>query len=245
MRLRLILSFILIVIVSIASVALIARRQTVTAVHTFMYRGGLSGTEGLIDNLETYYSNNGTWEGVDEFFRRQGRGMGQGQKNNPGISDQRLQLADENGVILLDTQDENPSGRLNLIERNRSTNLEVEGQIVGYLLPESSSQISQIATDALVNQINRAAITAAVFALVVALALALFLSYRLLKPVGELTQAAQKLADGDLSHRVPVRGGDELATLANTFNQMAASLQLAETRRRKNSSTPSQVPLCE
>ncbi len=232
MRLRLILSFILIVIVSVVSVALIARRQTVTAVHTFMYRGGLSGTEGLVNNLETYYANNRTWEGVDNFLRRPGRGMGQGQNNNSGINDQRLQLADENGVILLDTQDQNPSGRFSLTERNRSINLEVGGQTVGYLLPEASSQISQITTDALVNRINRAAFEAAILALVVALALALFLSYRLLRPVGELTQAAQKLAGGDLSHRVPVRGGDELATLATSFNQMAASLQLAETRRR-------------
>ena len=77
MRLRLILSFILIVIVAIVSVALIARRQTVSAVDAFIHRGGLSGTEGLVNNLEEYYATYATWEGVETFFERQGRGMGQ------------------------------------------------------------------------------------------------------------------------------------------------------------------------
>ena len=234
MRLRLILSFILIVIVSVVSVALIARRQTVTAVNTFIHRGGLSGTEGLVRNLEEYFATNDTWEGVETFFRRQGWGMGQGQGQNStsGSNDQGLQLADAKGLILVDTQDKNPGGRLTLTERSRSIRLEVDGQTVGYLLPETSSQVSQIATDALITRINQAAFSAAILASVVAVVLALFLSYRLLRPVGELTQASQKLAAGDLSHRVPVRGSDELATLANTFNQMAASLQLAESRRR-------------
>jgi two-component system, OmpR family, sensor histidine kinase BaeS len=37
---------------------------------------------------------------------------------------------------------------------------------------------------------------------------------------------------GDLAQRVPVRGSDELATLARTFNSMAASLQGSEERRQ-------------
>jgi signal transduction histidine kinase len=236
MRLRLILSFILIVIVSVVSVALVARRQTVTAVNAFIHRGGLSGTEGLVRDLEEYYATYGTWEGVDTFFQQPGRGMGmgqgQGQNRAAGFADQRLQLADVNGLILVDTQDENPYGRFSLPERNRAIRLEVDEKPVGYLLPETRFQISQITTDALVSRVNRAAFTAAIFASVVALALALYLSYRLLRPVGELTRAAHELAAGDLSQRVPVRGGDELGTLANSFNHMAASLQLAETRRR-------------
>ena len=234
MRLRLILSFVLIVVVSITSVALIARRQTVTAVSNFVYRGGLSGTEGLVENLEAYYAANQTWEGIETLFRRSGHGMGQsqGQSSTAGFMNQRLQLADADANILIDTQRENASGRLSLVERSRSIKLDVDGQTVGYLLPETSAQISQIATQGLVTRINQAAFTAAIFASLLALILALFLSYRLLRPIRELTGAANQLAAGDLSQRVPVRGDDELATLANTFNHMAASLQQAEIRRR-------------
>jgi signal transduction histidine kinase len=232
MRLRLILSFILIVIVATVSVALLARRQTVNAVSNFVYRGGFAGVEGVVNNLEAYYAENGTWDGVDVLFRRTGRGMmGPGQNNLSGPN-QQLLLADAEGTVLIDSQGNQPTGSLTVEERNRAVKLKNRGETVGFLLPEARFQIPQAAIDGLVASINRAAFTAAIFASLVALVLALFLSYQLLRPVRELTQAAQNLAAGDLSQRVPVRGDDEMATLANTFNQMAASLQLAETRRR-------------
>jgi signal transduction histidine kinase len=145
---------------------------------------------------------------------------------------QRLQLADVNGDILVDTGTDSPFGALTRLERNRSVELKVDGEVVGYLYPEGSMAFSQVAESNLISRLNRAAITAALMASGVALVVALFLSYRLLRPVRELTRAARQLAAGDLSQRVAVRGDDELATLANTFNQMAVSLQQAEERRR-------------
>jgi signal transduction histidine kinase len=47
-----------------------------------------------------------------------------------------------------------------------------------------------------------------------------------------MTRAAHRLAQGDLSQRVLVRGKDELAELGRTFNYMADSLQRAEETRR-------------
>ena len=45
-----------------------------------------------------------------------------------------------------------------------------------------------------------------------------------LRPVQEASRNAQRLADGAFDSRMPVRGDDELAHLAESFNQMAASL---------------------
>ena len=44
-------------------------------------------------------------------------------------------------------------------------------------------------------------------------------------PIREAAQAAQRLSDGQLDERMPVRGADDLAALARSFNDMAASLQ--------------------
>jgi two-component system sensor histidine kinase MtrB len=44
-------------------------------------------------------------------------------------------------------------------------------------------------------------------------------------PVREAAQAAELLAGGHLEERMPVRGTDDLASLGNSFNKMAASLQ--------------------
>ena len=45
------------------------------------------------------------------------------------------------------------------------------------------------------------------------------------RPLGELAHAADRLAEGDLSVRVPVRTGDEVGRLAVTFNRMAHRTQ--------------------
>jgi len=44
-------------------------------------------------------------------------------------------------------------------------------------------------------------------------------------PIREAAEAAERLSDGQLDQRMPVRGTDDLAALARSFNNMAASLQ--------------------
>lgn len=68
---------------------------------------------------------------------------------------------------------------------------------------------------------------------VLALAGSMLLSRRVLRPIGALTSASQRLGAGDLSERVPVVGRDELAGLAQSFNRMADSLQRGEERQRR------------
>ncbi len=65
------------------------------------------------------------------------------------------------------------------------------------------------------------------------IAVALFgilpLSRRMTRPIGTLTDGARRIAAGDLDTQVVVRGRDEIAELATTFNGMARDLQ---TQRR-------------
>ena len=63
---------------------------------------------------------------------------------------------------------------------------------------------------------------------IVALAIwiALKLADRLVRPVGQLVDAARRVTAGDLSARVPATGSkDEVATLGNAFNRMTGRLQ--------------------
>lgn len=48
---------------------------------------------------------------------------------------------------------------------------------------------------------------------------------QVVRPVRIAAQVAERLADGHLEERMPVRGQDELATLGRSFNEMAESLQ--------------------
>ncbi|WP_369275961.1 sensor histidine kinase [Streptomyces sp. R11] len=62
---------------------------------------------------------------------------------------------------------------------------------------------------------------------------ALILGRTVLRPVRALTQATRSLGSGDLGHRVPAAGRDEIAQLARAFNRMADSLQVSEERQRR------------
>ncbi len=68
---------------------------------------------------------------------------------------------------------------------------------------------------------------------IAALALAVFLSRRLARPIREIGAAARRLAAGDFAVRVPPQGPDEVAGLAESFNQMAVSLERQESLRRE------------
>lgn len=51
--------------------------------------------------------------------------------------------------------------------------------------------------------------------------------------LNELTDAAEKVSKGEFGTRVPVRGEDEVATLASSFNQMASRLEMADREARR------------
>jgi signal transduction histidine kinase len=72
-----------------------------------------------------------------------------------------------------------------------------------------------------------------IFAGGMAMALGYFLSSALTDRIRTLDQAAKAIATGDLNVRIPVRGRDEIALLARTFNQMAEQLQAVARQQRE------------
>jgi len=52
------------------------------------------------------------------------------------------------------------------------------------------------------------------------------------RPVGDVMEAADRVAEGDYATRVPERGPREIRRLGRSFNQMAERLQTNEERRR-------------
>src|SRR5205807_4849624 len=54
----------------------------------------------------------------------------------------------------------------------------------------------------------------------------------IVREVGELAQAAARLAQGDLSTRCAVNSTDELGLLAEGFNEMASNIERTQTELR-------------
>lgn len=55
---------------------------------------------------------------------------------------------------------------------------------------------------------------------------------RTARPIGDVMEAAARVAEGDLSARAPVHGPSEVRDLANAFNRMAERLEVNEEQRR-------------
>jgi two-component system sensor histidine kinase BaeS len=66
-----------------------------------------------------------------------------------------------------------------------------------------------------------------------AVGVATLLGRRLARPLGEIGRAARRVAAGDYQARVPREGPEEIASLADSFNQMASSLEEGERLRRE------------
>jgi two-component system OmpR family sensor kinase/two-component system sensor histidine kinase BaeS len=233
MRLRIFLAFALVALVSVIVMVVIARQNTALAVHSFMYRGGMYGAEGLVQELKDYYQSVGSWEGVENLLAAPGRGHGQGGMGQGmgAMMNQRLRLAGADGQIVADTTT-SPAGELSNAERGGAIEIQVGGRTVGYLLAEGGMAFDQGDERFLVDRLTSAALTAGLIAGGLSLLLSLLLAYSLMRPVRALTRAARHLGEGDLSQRLKASGGDELALMARTFNRMADSLQQAESSRR-------------
>jgi two-component system OmpR family sensor kinase len=77
-----------------------------------------------------------------------------------------------------------------------------------------------------VDEAVRIVAAVAAFVLILGSALAFLATGRVLAPVRELRDAARSVSGTAMTRRIPVRGDDELAELANTFNLMLDGLSM-------------------
>ncbi len=102
------------------------------------------------------------------------------------------------------------------------------GEPVFYQVSESLKPMSDE-----LNRLSRTLLTLIPIALVLAGAGGVFLTGRALAPVRETTEAAGRIGIDDLSERLPVRGKDEFARLAETFNGMLGRLEASFERQKR------------
>lgn len=79
----------------------------------------------------------------------------------------------------------------------------------------------------------------ALVVLVVACIIIYFVTHSMVRPLREMSEAAQKFGSGDFSTRLPVNSYDEIGQLAMALNNMAQSLSTLETMRRSFTSNVS------
>jgi len=233
MRIKLILAFAIVVIVSVGGVVIVAQQSTEQAIHAVMGDSETIESNTLLKELANYYQENQSWDGVQNSFLYPQGASNQGKGNKTRNSIQ-FQLINSSGVVVIDTTKNSLGTKVRIENIEPIIPVIIDDQIVGYLHIEGNQygysyrkQGQQLAS-----KLKKAGLTAGLIAGGIALLLALLFTYQLVKPIRELTNAAKKLGDGDLTQRVELHGNDELATLGKTFNLMADSLQQAQESRK-------------
>jgi len=199
----------------------------------------------LLDGLESFYVHTGSWDPIREDFRKFGDLIRESIEStvdpelNARLGPQRptparfspndwyytseysparpyLALLDADGSIIWGSEDAMPAANQNPIV--------VGGKTVGFLAVTSRQQLSEQADLLFTEQQKQSFFTFALFLGIISALIAFPLSTFMVRPVRELVDGTRRLANGDYTSRIPVRGSDELTQLSADFNSLADTL---------------------
>jgi signal transduction histidine kinase len=233
---------------ALASVAAV-RFAAESRFRTFVSAGDAERAQDWAIMVSTYYGMNGSWDGVqrmiDTLYDGVGReGMGgmmrEGRKAGPrrsgdpaGNGRPRVVLVDIDGTVVVDSSRLLVGTRLAADAGSGVPVMLLEDRIGTLFLGTMLEAGLADSGLAFLSSVTRAIVLAAGIAALLALAIGLLAVRRLTNPVAELTRAAERAGAGDLGVRVAVRGRDEIARLAETFNRMTGALRDQEEGRRR------------
>ena len=209
---KLILAFLVISLISLIFVGVLTRTLTNSTFERYL---NAQDENRVVEIFANYYENQGSWIGVRTTIDRKYTGMIPFTLYN---TNGRVIYGKENAPKLRD-------------EEKRP--IEVDGEVVGYLLILEAKQSRQPSGDAFLKQLDNVFSYSIVGSAVLALLLGLLLSRYLTRPIRELTAATRAVADGDRAEVVPVRSNDELGELAKSFNRMNQQLTRSMDLRRQ------------
>ena len=99
----------------------------------------------------------------------------------------------------------------------------ITGVVVSGLSTDGQASLDDLGLDVIV---------AVIVAFTISFELTALVTKSVLDPVGDLLKATDRVTKGDLSTRVPVVSGDEMGSLAASFNQMVRGLEEREALRQ-------------
>jgi signal transduction histidine kinase len=179
--------------------------------------------------LEAYYIGKGNWNGISALLSQSE--MPGGPFN--GLDWRGSVLVDSNGMVIVDhgSQTTGMMGSMYIPQAQQNiVPLTVNGQNIGYLIQDQVDQFHPIRyTSSVINPI----ILVAIFLGIMTLVFSNLLTQRVVNPLSEVINAAERVGKGDLSARVPPgKNKDDLSILSDQFNDMANELERNDQERK-------------
>lgn len=223
LRFRLVVSFAVVILVTIGTVFIFINHATQGEIRRFGERADLMRMERMGIELGRYYWRQDGWDGIQPLVEQWCE-----------LFDQNITLTNTDGVVvaasegnLLGELFDSDVPSILILTPNRTGTI---GTL--YLTPKSSPELGFASLQLLIKVIGRFFLLGGLLAVAFALLVTFILSRRILAPVKALSHAAKRLGHGDFSQRVSVKDKGEMGEFAKTFNLMAGDLERAENIQR-------------
>ncbi len=250
---KLILAFVFVSLVTTALVAVLIRMNSVDSLTRLVLDQQRSNLQSA---LTDYYTQNGSWQGIAQawplmYLRN---GSIRNIPNNP-LMDQPIDpaigriprdmmptldrrslfgLVDMQGRVIVPFYGEYAVGDTIPADLIRTgTPVMVNNTQVGVILTAAWQPRLNPEENLFLQRTNEALIYSVIGATLLSLLIAILLSRNLIRPLQELTQAAQNMARGKLDQQVNVRSQDEVGRLADAFNRMSQEVGRSNQLRRQ------------
>lgn len=206
----------------------------------YLNEQAIARMEAALPRVRQAYAQHGNWDFVRGrpavWFEMLGAGMPRPGDDPPSAQALALMGTDLLGagrrVSLLDEQRQYVMGFPQIVAGTQQREIVVDGRSVGWLAIAPVNALTDAAAlRFLRGQLDAALVTGAL-ALLLAALIAWWVARTLLAPVRRVAAATHELAAGRYDTRVPQQGHDEVAQLAQDFNQLAGALQRNEQMRR-------------
>jgi len=228
---RLTLAFGLVSLVGIGTIAVLIDWQAGTQVRQYLARQEMLSQSGWLSDLAAFHAINGSWQGVETFVASYEQGRGSGAGNGRGRPP--LMLADADGRILIDERGLRTGESLSADEQASALPILGDQAAIGYLIVGTAgSGEEDPAAGELLDRLRTVLIIAALVAAGLSLIAGATLGRFIAAPLGRMAAGARSFSRRDWTHRIPERGSMETAEVSRALNEMAASLEQAETLRR-------------
>jgi signal transduction histidine kinase len=227
---RLTLAFGLVTLVGMGTVAVLTDWQAGEHFRQYVAQQARLSEADLVETLAGSYLKTGSWTNVSEVVDTYyGNRPGGQRRGRPPVL-----LIDTNNIVIYDDHNVLVGQTLPPEDQQNTLPVVANNQTVGYLvLPTfGRSGASQEGELAFIDKLRYTLSIAALAAGGLSVVLGLVISRTLTAPLARLAEAARTFGARDWQHRIPEKGTKEVVEAARAFNEMAVSLEQAETLRR-------------
>lgn len=231
--LKLGLSFVIVILVSVALVYFLTARAITSRFAEFREQNKQQVARQICGLLCEYRRRTGGWLGIEQLLSSRYTVWINGRlivRRTSLIGP--FSLADADGKVVVSTEEGKVGMFLSPQEVATGIPLFDEGKKMGVLLLSEQGSVLDPAEEEFLASAKRSALLGGGIASGIALLLSAFLILQVLSPLRLLSRATERIAHGDLTQRVTLKARDEFGQLGSSFNRMIDNLRRSETIRQ-------------